>query len=198
MSKSNQVSTLEKLLEQDQGVDPWHEYIDSSQHFLIEIEVLSPINSSLLPTIDTQIEHPKYSLTRDRPRREIQPLGRYAHANYVAYVLAIVENIENMNEPYSFIEEIQSNDSIKWITTMQEEVDVVELLKNKKPIQSKRVFKFKEGILSVEEAGSKAQLVAKRFSQIPGVDYNTFFIVVKHVSIHAILSLTAYHDYELK
>lgn len=39
-----------------------------------------------------------------------------------------------MNEPYSFIEEIQSNDSIKWITTMQEEVDVVELLKNKKPI----------------------------------------------------------------
>jgi aspartate carbamoyltransferase regulatory subunit len=42
-------------------------------------------------------------------------------------------------------------------------------------------------------------LVAKGYSQIPGIDYNDVFsLVVKHSSIRTLLSIAAMHDYELE
>ena len=55
------------------------------------------------------------------------------------------------------------------------------LPKGKKYIHCKWVFKRKEGIPRVEEAGYKARLVAKGYNQIPSIDFTDVFSpIVKH------------------
>ncbi|KAG8479138.1 hypothetical protein CXB51_029778 [Gossypium anomalum] len=61
------------------------------------------------------------------------------------------------------------------------------------------VFKKKEGTPRVEEPRYKVRLVAKGYSQIPGVDFiDVFSPVVKHSSIRALLGIVAVHDLELE
>ena len=57
------------------------------------------------------------------------------------------------------------------------------------------MFKNREGTSGVENARYKARLVAKDYSQIPGVDFtNVLSLVVKHSSIRAFLEIVAFHD----
>ena len=65
-------------------------------------------------------------------------------------------------------------------------------------VDNKWIYKYKEGILGVKEARCKASLVARGFSQVPGIEYNEIFSpVVRHTSIHTLLALVALNDYEL-
>jgi hypothetical protein len=69
----------------------------------------------------------------------------------------------------------------------------------KKAIHCKWIFKRKEGSSPSEASRFKVRLVAKVFSQIPGIDYNDVFsLVVKHSSIRALLGIVAMHDLELE
>nr|GEW09586.1 retrotransposon protein, putative, Ty1-copia subclass [Tanacetum cinerariifolium] len=57
----------------------------------------------------------------------------------------------------------------------------------------------KEGIEGVQKPRYKARLVARGFTQRPGIDYNKVFsLVVRHTSIRVILALTVCKDYELE
>ena len=93
-----------------------------------------------------------------------------------------------------------------WDTTMNEEYrslmvndtwDIVPLMKGRKLVKCKWVYINKyasDG--SVER--HKAQLVAKGFSQVEGIDYNeTFSLVEKMNSIHLFLSLVTSHKLEV-
>ena len=180
------------------------ESLNSSSMPSNEVEQISPTN--VLPPIET--DQQDYSIARDRPRREIQPPSRYAHADCVAYTLAIAEEVDNSNKPSSFEEALKSTSTDKWVSAMQEEIeslqknctwDLVVLPENKKRIQCKWIYKHKEGIPNIEDPRYKAHLVAKGFSQIPGIDYTDIFSpVVKHSSICAILGMTAHNNYELE
>ena len=67
---------------------------------------------------------------------------------------------------------------------------MVRLPKGKKAIRCKWVFKKKEGTSCVENARYKERLLAKGYSQIPGIDFtNVFSPVVKHSSIRALLGI---------
>ena len=75
----------------------------------------------------------------------------------------------------------------------------VELLKGKRAIGCKWVYKKKEAVLEKEGEKFKARLVAKGYSQKLRVDYDEIFsLVVKHTSIRTVLSLVAHFDMELE
>jgi hypothetical protein len=73
------------------------------------------------------------------------------------------------------------------------------LPKGKKLVRCKWIYKRKEGLSPSEPPKHKGRLVAKDFSQIPGVDYNDVFSsVVKHSSIRTFFSIVVAHDLELE
>ena len=55
------------------------------------------------------------------------------------------------------------------------------------------------GIPGVEEARYKTRLIAKGYSQIPGIDITDVFSpIVKYSLIRALLGIVTMHDFELK
>ena len=126
----------------------------------------------------------------------------------VYYAFSCAEQVENTLEPATYIEAVVSGDREKWISTMQEEMqslekngtwELVHLLKYKKPVRCKWIFKRKEGLSPSGPPRFNARLVAKGFSQIAGVDYNDVFSpVVKHSSIRTFFSIVTMHDLELE
>ncbi|KAG8491178.1 hypothetical protein CXB51_014420 [Gossypium anomalum] len=176
-------------------------------------QVEHKINTESTPQASTKIENrvtslPQYSIAKNRTRREIKPPKKYAEADLVAYALNVAEDIDVNQEPSNYSEAISCEDSEKWMFAMREEMeslhknktwDLVKLSKGKKTVRCKWVFKKKEGTPGVEEPRYKVRLVAKGYSQIPGVDFiDVFSPVVKHSSIRALLGIVAMHDLELE
>ncbi|KAG8474611.1 hypothetical protein CXB51_031247 [Gossypium anomalum] len=176
-------------------------------------QVEHQINTESTPQASTKIENrvafsPQYSIVKNKTRREIKPLKKYAEADLVAYALNVAEDIDANQEPSNCSEAISCEDSEKWMFSMQEEMeslhknktwDLVKLPKGKKTVCCKWVFKNKEGTPGVEEPRYKARPVAKGYSKIPGVDFTDVFSpIVKHSSIRAMLGIVTMHDLELE
>ena len=142
-----------------------------------------------------------YYIAKDKPRRNIKPPQRYAEADLVAYDLNVAEDIDCSEEPSNYSEAVSCPESGRYITTMHEKMESLhknstwkftKLLKNKKTVKCKWIFKRKEGIPGVEKARDKARLVAKGYSQFLDVDFiDVFSPVVKHSSIQALLGIVA-------
>ena len=71
----------------------------------------------------------------------------------VVYTLNVAESIDTCEEPSTYEETVSSQDSIRWMVSMEEEMeslhkngiwDLVKLPKEKKVIRCKLVFKRKE------------------------------------------------------
>ena len=63
----------------------------------------------------------------------------------------------------------------------------------------KWLHKIKEGTRSNPKPRYKARLVARRFTQVQGIDFNEVFSsVVKHTSIHVLLAMTAHLNLKLE
>src|SRR4051812_39181055 len=101
---------------------------------------------------------------------------------------------------------MEGPDSEKWLEAMKSEIDsmytnkvwtLVDIPEDHKAVDNKWIFKKKtdaNGNISVY----KAQLVAKGFRQIQGVDYEeTFSLVAMIKYIWILLVIVAYHDYEI-
>ena len=85
----------------------------------------------------------------------------------------MTKDIDANQEPSNYSEAVSCEDSENWMFAMQEEMeslqknrtwDLVKLLKGKKVVHCKWVFKKKEGTLGVEEPKYKVRLVAKGYS----------------------------------
>src|SRR5712672_41090 len=101
----------------------------------------------------------------------------------------------------SYTEAIKSVDAKQWNDTCQYEIDtlhkndtweLVDLPPGQKSIKSKWVFKLKA------DGRYHAHLVAKGFTQIPGIDYDETFSPVAHFeSLRLLLALAALEDWEI-
>ncbi|KAK8686057.1 hypothetical protein V6N13_125084 [Hibiscus sabdariffa] len=110
------------------------------------------------------------------------------------------------DEPKTYQEAVSSPDSEKWLEAMRSEMDsmsdnqvwtLVEPPEGIKPIGCKWVFKKKtdmDGNLQTY----KGRLVAKRYRQVHGIDYDeTFSPIAMFKSIRILLAIAAFHDYEI-
>ena len=110
------------------------------------------------------------------------------------------------NDPISFSEAINGDNSDKWLDAMKDELksmahndvwDLVELPEGCKRVGCKWVFKTKRDSQGNIER-YKARLVAKGFTQKDGIDYKeTFSPVSKKDSFRIIMALVAHYDLEL-
>nr|GEV88898.1 retrotransposon protein, putative, Ty1-copia subclass [Tanacetum cinerariifolium] len=117
-----------------------------------------------------------YQLVQDRePRTRMKPLRFQDESNIAAYTFVAAEEKDT------------------------HEAELVDHLAGQKLMSCKWLFKIKEWIEGVQKPRYKARLVARRFTQRAGIDYNEVFsLVVRHTSIRVILALTACEDYELE
>ena len=58
-------------------------------------------------------------MARDRKRKTIRPLKRYAVANLIAYVLTVVQELDN-DEPRTYQEATTSKNKLEWKKAIDE------------------------------------------------------------------------------
>jgi hypothetical protein len=119
---------------------------------------------------------------------------------------AFVASLEP-SEPKTFREAMQCPDADLWYQAAVKEMEahikngtweLVKLLPSHKPIGSWWVFKVKRNADGSVEC-YKARLIAKGFSQCPGVDFDeTFSPTTKWAALRVIFALAALEDWELK
>ncbi|KAG8486248.1 hypothetical protein CXB51_019547 [Gossypium anomalum] len=185
------------------GVKGYKLWCPKNRKVVISRDVFN--ETAMLPNLSLKDSSNKEN---QKTRREIKPLKKYTEADLVTYALNVAEDIDANQEPSNYSEAVSCEDSEKWMFAMQEEMeslhknrtwDLVKLPKGKKVVRCKWVFKKKEGTPGVEEPRYKVRLVAKGYSQIPGVDFiDVFSPVVKHSSIRALLGIVAIHALEFE
>ena len=104
-------------------------------------------------------------------------------------------------EPANYAEAMRSAEAEEWEAACQYELDalakngawiLVDLPPGRKAVKSKWVFKLKSS------GRFRARLVAKGFTQVPGVDYDeTFSPVARFESIRLLLALAALEDWDV-
>ncbi len=104
-------------------------------------------------------------------------------------------------DPASFKEAMGSAEADEWTEACQYEIDalakndtwdLVDLPPGRKPVKSKWVFKLKS------DGRYRARLVAKGFTQVPGIDFDeTFSPVARFESLRLLLALAALEDWHI-
>ena len=104
-------------------------------------------------------------------------------------------------DPVTLAEAMGSKDADEWRSACQYELDalaknktweLVDLPAGRKAVKSKWVFKLKN------DGRYRAHLVAKGFTQIPGIDYDeTFSPVARFESLRLLLALATLEDWEI-
>ena len=134
-------------------------------------------------------------------------MRRYAiPGDYIVYALEHESDLSMDNDPVSFKEAVESNNSKKWYNAMKEELKsmtdnnvwvMTEWPEGSKRVGCKWVFKTKRDSMGNVER-YKARLVAKGYTQKDGIDYKeTFSPVSKKDSLRIIMALVAHYDLEL-
>ena len=126
-----------------------------------------------------------------------------------AFWRASVNAVEasDLSEPATFRDAVNGPDQVHWRKAINAELESMRLRgvfqaailpKGQQAIGTKWVFKIKrnsDGTI----ARYKARLVARGFTQEHGIDYTeTFAPTVKFSTIRVILTLAAYHDWEVE
>lgn len=181
---------------------------------LEDSDVITPINEEVPITTESRIEHevntqPLNDQNDDhevrlwRSKRIRKPA---ISDDYVVYLQEPNEEVEDINDPISFSQAMNSVNANDWFNAMKEELDsmdknhvwdLVDLPQGVKPIGSKWVYKTKRNSKGEIER-YKTRLVAKGYTQREGIDYNeTFSPVSSKDSLRIIMALVAHFNLEL-
>ena len=151
---------------------------------------------------ESEDEEPQTPAVRRSARERRQP-ERYSPSAFCSnFALSVTDD-----DPRTVKEAVDSEDGKLWKEAMVDEMaslhkneawDLVELPAGRKPIGSKWVFKKKTNAEGKVEK-YKAQLVAKGYSQVSGIDFGDIFSpVAKVTSIRLLLSVAAAFDFEVE
>ncbi|GBP67411.1 Retrovirus-related Pol polyprotein from transposon TNT 1-94 [Eumeta japonica] len=147
--------------------------------------------------LDSTLQEAKQEKQQEINKRVRRPPERFGYSN-----LCTSSN-EKLNDPVTVQEALQRSFRDKWIAAMNEELEafkennawteVDKVPSDKTIIQCKWVFKTK--LESDNIVRYRARLVAKGFTQKPGVDYDeTFSPVVRHSSLRMLFALSVQLD----
>ena len=162
-------------------------------------------------------DDPIYKVSSYKGKNKAQPSAEKEMAVSEPQIIELTEN-GTMNdevkankatlgsEPRTFEEAMARPEAAEWREAAAEEMrmfvekelfEEVMRPKNRRVVGCKWIFKEKRGP-DGEIQKYKARLVARGFTQIPGVDFTeTFAPVTKFTSIRILLALAAIHDYEI-
>ena len=153
-------------------------------------DLLREMDSAPRRTARVPVPNPRYSSSDNAARRG----RRLGHAELLAAALV-------GRDPASFSEAMRSAEADEWRKACQYEIDalakngtwdLVTLPPGRKTVKSKWVFKLKS------DGRYRARLVAKGFTQIPGIDFDeTFSPVARFESLRLLLALAALEDWHI-
>nr|GEY49037.1 hypothetical protein [Tanacetum cinerariifolium] len=136
------------------------------------------------PSIDTSLNHEKDDLEIDEPQSDIVPIRRSTRTRHAPDHPESKKWLNAMN-----VEMQSMKDNEVWV--------LVALPPNGKTVGSKWLFKKKTD-MDGNVHTYKAHLVAKGYTQTPGIDYEeTFSLVADIRAFRILITIDAYYDYEI-
>ena len=195
--RSRDVIFNEKVMYKDKSIaESSSSSTEAEKKEFVEFEEISGNDVQISP--EAVQEEPGTPALR-RSSRIPKPIQRYSPSLH--YLL-----LSDSGEPECYDQAMQVEDSVKWESSMKDEMDslmsnqtweLAELPPGKKALHNKWVYRIKE-----EHDGNKcykARLVFKGFQQKEGVDYNEIFSpVVKLTTIRLVLKIVAAENLHLE
>ncbi|GKB31883.1 retrotransposon protein, putative, ty1-copia subclass [Tanacetum coccineum] len=163
------------------------------------------------PSIDTSLNHEEDDLEMDEPQSDIIPIRRSTRTRrptdrMCLYIDAEEHELGDLGEPANYKAALLDPESDKWLNAMNVEMqsmkdnevwDLVDLPPNGKTVGSKWLFKKKTDMDGAVHT-YKARLVAKDYTQTPGIDYEENLSPVADIrSIRILIAIAAFYDYEI-
>lgn len=193
ISSSSPVSDIERI-ECDDEADAFEDADDSG---------FMPLCSGFLPLCESSNNNIE-DANESAPNSVIEISSKiettYGNIGYDEDETSLSVRAINFDEPVTVDEAMRRADADLWKSAMAEEFEalesnktwrLVELPKDKKPIDCKWVFKIKRNT-HTNAVRYKARLVVRGFSQRKGIDYDeTYSPVVRHTSIRFLLAIAA-------
>ncbi|GJV78681.1 retrotransposon protein, putative, ty1-copia subclass [Tanacetum coccineum] len=163
------------------------------------------------PSIETSLSHEEGDLEIDEPQSDIIPIRRSTRTRHAPdrmclYIDAKEHELGDLGEPANYKSTLLDPESNKWLNAMNVEIqsmkdnevwDLVDLPPNGKTLGSKWLFKKKTNMDGAVHT-YKAHLVAKGYTQTPGIDYEETFSLVANIrAIRILIAIAVYYDYEI-
>nr|GEX55085.1 Gag/Pol protein [Tanacetum cinerariifolium] len=159
------------------------------------------------PSKNTSLNHDEENQEIDEPQSDIIPIRRSTRTRHALYRMCLNINeyeLGDLIEPANNKAALLDPESDKWLNAMNVEMKsmkdnevwyLVDLPPNGKTVGSKWLFKKKTDMDGVVHT-YKAYLVAKGFTQTPGIDYEeTFSLVADIRAIRILIAIAVFNDY---
>nr|GFD13824.1 putative retrotransposon Ty1-copia subclass protein [Tanacetum cinerariifolium] len=152
---------------------------------LEDLEIIQ--EEDMHPSLDTTLNHEEEDLEIDEPQSDIVPIRRSTRTRHAPD--------RDLEEPANYKAALLDPESEKWLNAMNVEMQsmkdnevwvLVEIPPNGKTVGSKWLFKKKTDMNGNVHI-YKARIVAKGFTQTPGIDYEETFSPVADIRAIRIL-----------
>ncbi|GKE18368.1 retrotransposon protein, putative, ty1-copia subclass [Tanacetum coccineum] len=176
---------------------------------LEDLEVIQ--EEDTYPSIDTSLHHEEDNQEIDKPQSDINLIRRSTRTRcpmdqLCLHVDAEEHELGDLGEPANYKAALLDPESNKLLNAMNVEMqsirdndvrELVDLPPNGKTIGHQWLFKKKTDMDGAVHT-YKAHLVAKGFTQTPGIDYEETFSPVADIrAIRILIAITAFYDYEI-
>ncbi|GJX04994.1 retrotransposon protein, putative, ty1-copia subclass [Tanacetum coccineum] len=163
------------------------------------------------PSIDTSLNHEEDDQEINEPQSDINPICRYTRKRRALdrmclYIDAEEHKLGDLSKPTNYKAALLDPKSDKWLSAMNVEMqsmkdnevwELVDLHPNGKTIDHKWIFKKKTNMDGAVHT-YKACLVAKGFTQTPGIDYKETFSPIADIrAIRILIAIAAFYNYEI-